>query len=517
MKKTITFLLLLVAIATTQAQSFTVPNGDFSSGALPLTGAGPIWYSDNVFPANPATNTTSFTITQTSPVVLTPDSSGITADGKLRIIGTANGTQGQLLITTPRIDISGTAPGNNYFVFTCTVVNPTDSTGKMNTAIRLWDASGAAIALTTTTLTKLNPQFIAGQPVVYGGVLAINVGGTTPNPKYMTLDIQAGKFVISDLTFDDFALYATSAAPTTVVSAPTGADLSYETGTGPSAESSFTVSGENLGTDPVTITTGANLEISSTTGAEWSTATSIILTPTAGAVANTTIYARVINILSPGAPGAASIRATILHATAGSKTVQFTANLTGIGMSTPASTALGYVQGAGPSAEQSFNVSGAGLTADVEVTPGANIEISNTSGTGYVSTPITLTQTAGVLSSTPIYARLKAGLSVTTYNDATTKVVASSTGYTSKEVQFEGTVDASTFIKNISNSDIKIIAANGTIQVFGLVAGKQIEIFNYLGQKVKSVTATDNNSISLSAKGIYFIKVDAFVQKVILK
>jgi hypothetical protein len=38
-----------------------------------------------------------------------------------------------------------------------------------------------------------------------------------------------------------------------------------------------------------------------------------------------------------------------------------------------------------------------------------------------------------------------------------------------------------------------------------------------VGQKVKSVTATENNAISLFAKGIYFIKVDSFVQKVVLK
>ena len=61
MKKIITFLLLLVAIATTQAQTnVPIPNGDFSTGAMALSGTGPTWYSDNVTPVG--INTTSFTI-----------------------------------------------------------------------------------------------------------------------------------------------------------------------------------------------------------------------------------------------------------------------------------------------------------------------------------------------------------------------------------------------------------------------------------------------------------------------
>jgi hypothetical protein len=53
--------------------------------------------------------------------------------------------------------------------------------------------------------------------------------------------------------------------------------------------------------------------------------------------------------------------------------------------------------------------------------------------------------------------------------------------------------------------------------VSGVELGKLIDIYNSVGQKIKSITATANNNISLSAKGIYVVKVDDTVQKLILK
>jgi len=66
-------------------------------------------------------------------------------------------------------------------------------------------------------------------------------------------------------------------------------------------------------------------------------------------------------------------------------------------------------------AEQSFTVEGSDLTADISIAAPTNYEISETSGSGFTS-PITLTQTAGAVSSTTIYVRLKAGLSAGDYN-----------------------------------------------------------------------------------------------------
>jgi hypothetical protein len=199
------------------------------------------------------------------------------------------------------------------------------------------------------------------------------------------------------------------------------------------------------------------------------------------------------------------------------KTIQFTGTVNGIKSSVAGGAEISYAYGAGPSAEKTLTIAGAGLTANVLVTPGANMEISTTSGTGFASAPITLTQESGAVAATPIYARLIAGLAVATYNDATTLVTASSTGLTSKEVQFVGTVDLGTGITDKNISEMKYFTTNNTIRITGVETGKQIDIYNGVGQKIKSITATANNNITLSAKGIYLVKVDATVQKVILK
>ena len=100
-------------------------------------------------------------------------------------------------------------------------------------------------------------------------------------------------------------------------------------------------------------------------------------------------------------------------------------------------TGFSYVVGSGPSSEQSFTAEGSDLTADITITAPTNYEISETSGSGYTS-PITLTQVGGTVSTTTIYVRLKSGLSVGDYNSEV--ITASSAGATSKTVTCSGTV-----------------------------------------------------------------------------
>jgi hypothetical protein len=306
----------------------------------------------------------------------------------------------------------------------------------------------------------------------------------------------------------------------------------YVIGAGPGDEKSFTVIGACLETTTqVSLAFGSNIEITTTAGNYTTPITSpvsLVITPGAipsPKITTATYYYRLKSGLAIGTYADATTKVSLSADGTSSLTGAFTTKelqVTGtvldhITVSSPVSTALYYAQGVGPSSERTFNVSGSGLTADIDVTPGANIEISTFTGTGFVSTPIILTQTAGLVASTPIYARLIAGLSAATYNDATTLVTASSTGFTSKTVQFVGTVDLGTGLSNKDISNVKCIAANGTIIVNGVEAGKQIDIYNNVGQKVKSVIATANNNIALSGKGLYVVKVDAFVQKVVLK
>lgn len=55
------------------------------------------------------------------------------------------------------------------------------------------------------------------------------------------------------------------------------------------------------------------------------------------------------------------------------------------------------------SPELTYNVSGSNLTANITITPPTGFLISTTSGSGYTSTPIILTQSEGTVTSTPIY------------------------------------------------------------------------------------------------------------------
>ena len=110
-------------------------------------------------------------------------------------------------------------------------------------------------------------------------------------------------------------------------------------------------------------------------------------------------------------------------------------------ISTSPSTLSGftYIHGSGPSAEQSFNISGTNLTGDVTIAPPVNYEISTSTGGGFIPTnPITLVPASGTLSSTPIYVRLKAGLSVNTYSGEL--ITATSAGAANSNVTCNGSV-----------------------------------------------------------------------------
>ncbi|NPV36163.1 MAG: hypothetical protein HPY80_05795 [Bacteroidales bacterium] len=96
-----------------------------------------------------------------------------------------------------------------------------------------------------------------------------------------------------------------------------------------------------------------------------------------------------------------------------------------------------YIQGSGPSGEQSFSVSGTNLTGDITLTASTNYEISQTSGSGFTSGTINLTPTGGTVNATTIYVRLKAGLSAGTYNE---NINITSTGASSQVVICNGTV-----------------------------------------------------------------------------
>ena len=80
-------------------------------------------------------------------------------------------------------------------------------------------------------------------------------------------------------------------------------------------------------------------------------------------------------------------------------------------------TGFTYIEGNGPSAEQSFTVSGLNLSGNITVSEAAHYEISLASGNNFVAqSSLTLSQVGGNVEDIEIYVRLKASLAVGNYN-----------------------------------------------------------------------------------------------------
>ncbi len=109
-----------------------------------------------------------------------------------------------------------------------------------------------------------------------------------------------------------------------------------------------------------------------------------------------------------------------------------------LNVSTTALSSFNYIYDFGPSALQSFTVSGNLLTSDVTITPPADYEISIDGGTTFSLTPLTALKT-GV---TTVYVRLKAGLAVGTYNAETITITTATSGVSAKTITCSGFVSA---------------------------------------------------------------------------
>ena len=120
-----------------------------------------------------------------------------------------------------------------------------------------------------------------------------------------------------------------------------------------------------------------------------------------------------------------------------------------------------YALGSGPSAEQSFSISGTSLTNNITITAPTHYEISLTTG-GVFSSSLTLTPVAGVVPLTPVYVRLRAGLAVNTYNGET--ITAASSGATNQNVVCNGSVTNPSTV--FTPGDFAVIALNSNITCY---------------------------------------------------
>lgn len=174
---------------------------------------------------------------------------------------------------------------------------------------------------------------------------------------------------------------------------------------------------------------GARINISGATGATYTPNTSVAPFNVAGTyyIFRNALLSRKNNV-SPNP----------YIATSESNVVTLTVYVPTIVVSPSSLNGFSYIFGFGPSSQQSFTVSGSNLVDNIIVTPTTNYEISTTSGTGFQSTAITLTQSGGTVASTPIYVRLKAGLTAGNYN--LENIVSTSASAVTKNVACSGTV-----------------------------------------------------------------------------
>ena len=431
--------LILVSNFTSWGQTpISMTNGDFSSGST-LSGSSPWTISGWTISQNTG-------IGSDGNASVTAASSGVVS-AALKLVGTnsttganPNANQGALIVESDKIDISSNAGSTAAFTyaFQIKVATVTGSAAPWNVVVKVYDASNVEVLLAISqTKSQGNLKTTAAGTYVNASAVGTLLGAASANVKYITIQVHLGQMLANTPTLDNFTLTAAGAAASTTLTQPVSTALSYEIGNGPSAEQSFQVAGANLGSNNITVTPGTNIEISSTSGSGFGSS-AITLTPSSGTVATTTLYARLIAGLGLGTGGSNTVRQVNVAATGTTtKTVQFTGSINGINTTTITGSALSYVTGSGPSAEGSFTVTTNGLTSDLVVTPGSDLEVSTTSGTGFQSAAITLVNTT---TSQIIYSRLKADLSAGSYSGVSTAVVVSSTGFTNVTKQFTGTI-----------------------------------------------------------------------------
>lgn len=245
------------------------------------------------------------------------------------------------------------------------------------------------------------------------------------NSTLSTVTLSSGEWQVKDVIAGTTGV--NSGSKSAQVRNATAAQMISPTLAGGVGEISFYVQGS-------TVSGAYQVNVSSDNGFSWSAA------PGSPFTIGTTKTQRTINV------GSATVNKVQFYRTGATIYIDDVSITSNGGSSTPiitvtpsASTGFTYAQGSGPSAEQTFTVSGSDLTADISIAASTNYEISKTSGTGY-TTPLTFTQTGGIVTEQTVYVRLKAGLSVGDYNNET--ITATSTGAIDKTVICSGSVTA---------------------------------------------------------------------------
>ena len=140
------------------------------------------------------------------------------------------------------------------------------------------------------------------------------------------------------------------------------------------------------------------------------------------------------------------------------------------------------------SAQQSFSVSGLYLTGNLVVTAPTGFSVSTTSGTGWVSS-VSLTPSAGTVSSTLIYVRMNALAS----NPTAANVVCSSTSATSINVAVSGSVIAAPTVNAGADFNLcsgQVLPLNGSTNATSISGSASSGTVTASGLDINNPTAT---------------------------
>jgi hypothetical protein len=332
------------------------------------------------------------------------------------------------------------------------------------------------------------------------GTVVLNVTTTagTSGARTITITNPDGQVVSSGSIFT----YQAVVGPLLAATPSALSGFSYIVGSGPTASRPFNLSGTNLTGYPgsITVTAPANYEVSLN---DVNFAASQLVSYTSATLSSTTLHIRLKSGLSTG-----SYSGNVTNAGGGATTINVACSGTVNPVPTPILTVspgslsgFSYSTGAGPSTSQSYTLSGINLTpasGSITVQCLTNYEVS-TNGTTF-SSSVSPAYTGGTLSATLIYVRLKAGLTIGSYNSDT--ISNAGGGAVTQNVSCNGSVnDVTTLFTDDFNYTVgTFLTANGWAAHSGsgtnppTVTTPGLSYSNYFGSGI-------GNAVTLSGNG----------------
>jgi len=302
-----------------------------------------------------------------------------------------------------------------------------------------------------------------------------------------------GLQVFSNNCINNVVVNATPAISTSVSAITAN---SYTVGSGPAAiASSFTISGSNLTSSPLTFSGLNNFEVSTDGGSTY--AASKTLAFTAPTLTTNTIYVR----LKAGLVANNNYTDNLSISGGGLATptvISLTGAVVNNGTITPSSSSLTgftYMFGSGPSSVQTLTVTGAslqGAPGTITVTGSTDYEVSTTSASAGFGATASISYTAATLTTQSIWVRLISGRAVGNYNGQTISIAG---GTATATFTVSGSVTAAPSVTITDNGTPAIITSsvagtiNNNLQSIKLVEGNGV--------------ATTLNSITVHPTGTY--------------